>query len=273
MVTESFSFLHFLPVFLYAFLLQLLFFAFLKIDAAFIDGQDLLATASQDIRNFFKTFDLLLFLFGHLLFEPVITLIYSSLCPREKLFEGWRHLLILNILVYLDIAFHSMGFLKLVIVICQFLLLLVKLLLLLSARWIVDRLVLLIKDLVDQFFSLLFDWEMMRLFFGEVFLVLLSELQDIHFIYIFIPLHYIFKWARKNPRVRASRSKKIKKRLKNRLKTPSPRSPKTIKLTISQRNLSTRHRKYQRRKKTINQKKEKPLILIWTFPRIISQIF
>lgn len=166
-----------------------------------------------------------------------------------------------------------MRLLELVIIICQFFLFLVKLLFLLSARGIVDRLVLLIKDLVDQFLSLLFDWKMMRLFLNEVFLIFFSELQDIHFIYIFIPLHYIFKWARKNPRAKASPSKKIKKRLKNHPKTPSPRSPKTIKLTISQRNLSTRHRKYQRRKKTINQKKEKPLIQIWTFPRIISQIF
>jgi hypothetical protein len=86
-----------------------------------------------------------------------------------------------------------MGFLMLMMVVGELLLFLVGLLLLLSGSGIVDRLVLLIEDLVDQFLSLLLDGEMMRSLLLEVVLRLLLELKDIHFIYIFIPFSIIFK--------------------------------------------------------------------------------
>lgn len=117
----------------------------------------------------------------------MIAFVYPSLRPIQKLFKGWRGILILNILVYPHVAINLMRFLTLMLIGHQLLLLPIGLFLLLGVFGIIDGLVLLIEDLVDQFLSLLLNGEMMRCLLLGLLFPLMLELQDIHFIYIIIP--------------------------------------------------------------------------------------
>lgn len=193
MVAETFSILHLSLILLNTLHLQILLFAFMQIDASFVDRHHFLSATSKNIRNLFQSLYLTFLFLRSFLLEPMISFIYSSLRPRQKLFKRWRSSLVLDILINFDGAVILMPVLMLMVVVGKFLLPLISLLLFLGRAGIVDWLVLLIEDLVDQFLSLLLDGEMMRSLLLEVFLHLLLELKDIHFIYIFIPFSIIFK--------------------------------------------------------------------------------